>query len=63
MARCDKCTKEFYNIFIQQIKPNTNYITKWETDLQFLDDNDDNQLIKSMSYILKITSDTTLRWF
>ena len=27
---------------IQQIKHNTNYITKWMTDLQLLDNNDDN---------------------
>ena len=65
MKRCDKGTKEFYNIFIRQIKPNTNYITKWKTDLNVLDDNNDNQLIKSISYVFKITSDTTgtLRWF
>ena len=36
MKRCDKGTKEFYNIFIRQIKPNTNYFTKWKTDLNVL---------------------------
>ena len=55
-----KGTEEFYNIFI---KHNTNNIAKWEADLQLLDDNDDNQLIKSMSFVFEITSDTPLRWF
>ena len=31
--------------------------------MNVLDDNNDNQLIKSMLYVFKITSDTTLRWF
>ena len=54
----------FYNILLHKFKYNTNFLVKWEQELDIIENIENNNLMmKYITNAFQYTNDTTLRWF
>ena len=54
----------FYNILLHKFKYNTNFLVKWEQELDIIENIENNNfMMKYITNAFQYTNDTTLRWF
>ena len=62
----NKCAygRIFYNILLHKFKYNTNFLVKWEQELDIIENIENNNFtVKYITNAFQYTNDTTLRWF
>ena len=56
--------RKFYNILLHKFKYNTNFLVKWEQELDIIENIENNNfMMKYITNAFQYTDDTTLRWF